>query len=58
MQRAKQLIETTKESIKVVAISVGFSDALYFSKSFKKFWKMTPTTMRKRKNNSQAIYIS
>ncbi|MGV3011163.1 AraC family transcriptional regulator [Streptococcus thoraltensis] len=48
MQRAKQLIETTKESIKVVAISVGFSDALYFSKTFKKFWKMTPTIMREK----------
>lgn len=46
MHRAKQLLENTKESIKVIAFSVGFSDPLYFSKAFKKYWDCSPREMR------------
>lgn len=48
MHRAKQLLESTKESIKVIAFSVGFSDPLYFSKAFKKFWHCSPREMREK----------
>lgn len=46
MKRAKQLLENTKESVKTVAHSVGFSDPLNFSKSFKKFFQYPPSQRR------------
>ncbi|MBP2622412.1 AraC family transcriptional regulator [Streptococcus oricebi] len=48
MQRAKQLLEDTQEPIKVIASSVGFSDALYFSKAFKHYFKRSPSQVRKK----------
>lgn len=48
MERAKQLLETTSVPVKTVALSVGFSDPLYFSKAFKQFFQLTPTQVRDR----------
>lgn len=48
MQRAKQLLESTQESIKVIAYSVGYKDPLYFSKAFKEFYKKSPSAYRKQ----------
>lgn len=42
MERARSLLEKML-SIKEVAMSVGFTDALYFSKQFKKWYGYTPT---------------
>lgn len=46
MKRASQLLENTKESIKVIAYSVGFKDPLYFSKAFKEFYDKSPSDYR------------
>jgi AraC-like DNA-binding protein len=47
MIRLKRATEMLKlgvyDSISEVAYSVGFSDAQYFSKKFKKHYNMTPT---------------
>lgn len=48
MNRAKFLLETSDEPIKVIAYSVGFSDPLYFSKAFKQYFKKSPTNLRKK----------
>lgn len=47
MKRARYLLETTTEPIKFIAYSVGFSDALYFSKAFKNYYKVSPREFRK-----------
>lgn len=47
MRRAKQLLENTEEPIKVISYSVGYLDALYFSKVFKDFYKVSPSQCRK-----------
>ena len=46
MHRGKQLLETTTQPIKFIAYSVGFSDPLYFSKTFKKYFNCSPSQMR------------
>lgn len=48
MKRAKQLLENTDESIKVIACSVGYMDPLYFSKVFKDCYQISPTQCRKQ----------
>ena len=46
MERAKELLLTTETSIKVVAGSVGYDDALLFSKMFKKYYNVSPKKYR------------
>ncbi|MDQ0919389.1 AraC family transcriptional regulator [Paenibacillus sp. V4I5] len=46
MERAKQLLETSM-TIDQVAASVGFNDALYFSKQFRKWSGLAPSVYRK-----------
>ena len=46
MERAKTLL-LEPLSVEEVALSVGYSDPLYFSKSFKKLTGMTPTEFRR-----------
>jgi AraC-like DNA-binding protein len=46
MQRAGLLLATPM-TIDQVASSVGYSDALYFSKKFHKWWGQSPSTYRK-----------
>lgn len=46
MHRAKQLLESTSEPVKFIAYSVGFSDPLHFSKTFKTFWGISPSQVR------------
>ncbi|KXT84854.1 AraC family transcriptional regulator [Streptococcus oralis] len=52
MHRAKQLLEHTEESIKVIAYSVGFSDPLHFSKAYKQYFHKTPSQTRKELSQS------
>lgn len=47
MKRARYLLKSSAEPIKVIAFSVGFSDSLYFSKAFKKFYQISPREFRK-----------
>lgn len=49
MRRAKYLIETMVDlSLKEVSEKVGYNDALYFSKVFKKFFGETPSDFQNR----------
>jgi AraC-like DNA-binding protein len=47
MQRAELLLATTPMTIEQVASSVGFGDALYFSKKFRKWRDQSPSEYRK-----------
>ncbi|MBD0383693.1 AraC family transcriptional regulator [Paenibacillus sedimenti] len=47
MERAKQLLKTSM-TIDQVASSVGFNDALYFSKQFRKWSGVAPSAYRKQ----------
>lgn len=47
MERARTLLVTTKLSIEQIASSVGYSDALYFSKGFKRLYGESPSMYRK-----------
>lgn len=53
MERAKQLLMTTVMTIDQVASSVGFNDALYFSKQFHKWSGSAPSVYRKELRNTQ-----
>ncbi len=55
MHRAKQLLENTQESIKVIAYSVGFSDPLNFSKAYKQYFNQTPSHTRKEHSKYQLV---
>ncbi|WP_051286821.1 AraC family transcriptional regulator [Paenibacillus taiwanensis] len=47
MERARTLIMTTKLAVEQVAASVGYNDALYFSKMYKRWFGMSPSSYRK-----------
>lgn len=47
IRRACSMLSNTSAQIKDVALSVGFSDQLYFSKVFRKIRGITPTEYRK-----------
>ncbi|CTK88305.1 msm operon regulatory protein [Streptococcus pneumoniae] len=55
MHRARQLLENTQESIKVIAYSVGFSDPLHFSKAYKQYFNQTPSHTRKEYSQYQLV---
>ncbi len=48
LTHARSLLENGMSSIQEVAYSSGFSDAQYFSKTFKKRYGVTPTEYRKK----------
>jgi len=48
MHRAKQLLKSTREPVQFIAYSVGFSDPLYFSKAFKKYFGFSPSSFREQ----------
>ena len=45
---ARQLLETTKLSVKTVAFSSGFRDDIHFMKTFKNSMGVSPTEYRKK----------
>lgn len=47
LQKAKILIETTSLNISEVAYGVGFSDPNYFSRAFRREFKIAPSMVRK-----------
>ena len=51
--RACTMLNNTNVQIKDVALSVGFSDQLYFSKVFRKLKGITPTEYRKKYANKK-----
>ncbi|WP_288146350.1 hybrid sensor histidine kinase/response regulator transcription factor, partial [Xylanibacter caecicola] len=53
LSKAAGLIETTDNNITEIAYSVGFHDAGYFGKCFRKKYGMTPKEYRKEKTESK-----
>lgn len=48
MEKAKELLLTTKKKVSAVCAEVGYSDSHYFSYSFKKYFGVTPIEMREK----------
>lgn len=48
MARAKYLLCSSDESIKLIANSVGYDDSLLFSKTFKEHYKCSPSDYRRK----------
>ena len=46
LEKAKNLLLTTEVPVKVIAQSVGYTDAYYFSKLFKKYYDYSPHKFR------------
>jgi AraC-like DNA-binding protein len=46
IHRATQLLDTTSESISVIAHSVGYDDPLYFSRAFRRVHEVSPSGYR------------
>lgn len=55
MHRARQLLENTQESIKVIAYSVGFQIHSIFSKAYKQYFNQTPSHTRKEYSQYQLV---
>ena len=49
IERAKELLENSDTPVNSVALSVGYADALGFSKMFKKYTGLSPSEFRGRK---------
>ena len=49
MERAGDLLRSTGNSVTTVAEELGYTDVLSFSKSFRKYFGMSPTAFRKQK---------
>ncbi len=47
MQKAANLLKRKDLSVKSIAISVGYTDPLYFTREFRRHYKNTPTSYRK-----------
>lgn len=46
LQQAAGLLRSTEQAVSVVAASCGFLDMSYFTRTFRQFYGMTPTTYR------------
>lgn len=49
LEKAKQILEKNNMPINLVAKAVGYEDAYYFSKLFKKYYGMAPSTYGKQR---------
>ena len=49
LQQAVNLLQNTALTVSEVASSVGYSDALYFSRVFSKYYKTSPRSFRRKK---------
>ena len=50
MAHARELLVTTDKQVKEIAVSCGYSDALYFTRVFHKTHGMSPTRFREKNN--------
>ncbi|MDO4284753.1 MAG: AraC family transcriptional regulator [Eubacteriales bacterium] len=48
MERAREMLLADSVTVREVALAVGFSDPLYFSRIFKKHFAMSPSDFRKK----------
>lgn len=51
MTKAAELLSNTDKKMFEIASEVGLSDALYFSKIFKKYYNISPTDFRQKRND-------
>jgi two-component system, response regulator YesN len=49
IEEAKYLLDHSDDSVTAIASQVGYNDANYFSKVFRKWERVTPHDYRKRK---------
>ena len=57
LDKAKQLLAETEESINEIACRIGFHDSAYFSKQFKKSMHMTPSAYRQQAKKNPFIEV-
>jgi len=57
LDKAKQLLAETEESINEIASHTGFNDSAYFSKQFKKSLHMTPSAYRQQAKKNPFIEV-
>lgn len=48
MEKAENLLKTSADKVREIAVDVGYKDPNYFNRAFKKRYKMTPEEFRKR----------
>ncbi|KOO46341.1 response regulator [Priestia koreensis] len=53
IEKAKELMRKTDQSVKEIAIDIGYTDPNYFSRVFKKVCKMSPSQYREQLLKSQ-----
>ena len=51
LDKAKEFLINNNYPINVIAKNVGYPDALYFSRLFKKYYNISPTNYRKKFRN-------
>ena len=54
---AKGYLENTNKSIGEISNAVGYENALYFSRLFKKYTGMTPTGYKKENNKQISDFL-
>ena len=54
---AKGYLENTNKSISEISDAVGYENALYFSRLFKKYTGMTPTEYKKANNKRVSDFL-
>lgn len=47
MKEAMILLQSSSRSVKEISAAVGFNDALYFSRCFRRYWNIAPSELRK-----------
>lgn len=58
LRQARQLLETTDDTLAVVAEASGFYDVAYFSRTFKARYQQTPGHYRARVKRTKRSYLS
>ena len=55
LEKAKRMLEKTEKPVAQIAAEVGFEDANFFTRSFKKAVGMTPKDYRKNENPQNGV---
>lgn len=58
LSKAKQALEIGDQSIKKVALSVGYPDMYHFSKLFKKYYGYPPSKIKRKSDDNQLIKLN
>ncbi len=58
LSKAKESLESGDQSIKKVALSVGYPDVYHFSKLFKKYYGCPPSKLKHKSDSAQLIKLN